>query len=78
MNSPASTLDEVMSRLELDPTLPSPGDIDKLIAYYRQRRAEAQASPSGRIKREVNPSLKIDLEAIGIKPKAPMAVVRRR
>lgn len=33
-------LDLLMQRIADDPTLPQPGDIDKLIAYYRNKRAD--------------------------------------
>lgn len=52
----ANELDELMARIADDPTMPQPGDIDKLIAYYRNRRAElaegkkpARAKPKGTI-----------------------------
>ena len=39
----ANELDELMLRIADDPTMPQPGDIDKLIAYYRQKRADLAA-----------------------------------
>lgn len=37
----SNELDELMARLDADPTLPHPGDIDALIAYYRKGRVSA-------------------------------------
>lgn len=66
----ANELDELM---DLDPLELSsrPGGIDAVIAYHRQRRADAEAGIKP--KREQGPTKKIDLLALGLKkPSEPM------
>jgi len=69
-----NSIDEVMRRLLEDPTLATPGDIDTLITYQRQQKAnfDAGIKPTKRAGGKVNvdevPS--ISLQSIGMK-KAP-------
>ena len=71
-------IDELFSRIDADPTITTPGDIDKIIAWYRQQRAAKQAGGS-KAKRETGPVAKIDLASLGLsaKPATPSDFKRR-
>ena len=70
-------LAELFARIDEDPTLPKPGDIDALVAYYRNLRAKQTVG--GKAKKETGPALKIDLAALGlVKPQAAPAGFKRR
>ena len=66
-------LAELFARIDADPTIAQPKDIDALIAYYRSLRAK---KATGKAKRDTGPELKIDLAQLGLKA-APVAVKRR-
>lgn len=69
----ANEIDELM---DLDPLSLSSQDIDKIIAYHRNRRADLEAGHKP--KREIGPKIKLDLERLGLK-KAPVAdPIKRR
>lgn len=71
---PPSELDELMSR---DPLEMSKEDIDKIIAYQRQARAQREAPAGGRRRKSDltdHTDKPIDLAALGlIKPKATIS-----
>lgn len=69
-------LNDLFARIDADPTLPQPGDIDKLVAYYREQRAQKGLPKTQRAKPAVGP--KIDLAELGLKPKPVGGIVRRR
>lgn len=71
-------LDDLFARLDEDPTLPHPGDIDKLIAYYRAQRASKEAGTFKKAKKAEGPKAKIDLAGLGLKPAAPVVQLKRR
>lgn len=61
---PPSELDELMSRDPLDMTTE---DIDSIIAYQRQARAQREAAPKGRKKDLVDMTGQaLDLSALGL------------
>lgn len=61
----ANEIDELMS---LDPLEMSARDIDQIIAYHRRQRANFEAGKKP--EKESGPKKTIDLEALGLKPKA--------
>lgn len=68
---PPSELDELMSR---DPLQMTTEDIDKIIAYQRQQRAQREAAPKGRKRSDLTDMTDkpLDLAALGLaKPAAP-------
>lgn len=71
-----SDLDDLMNA---EPPFP-PGDIDKLILHYRQRRA--QIASGVKPKKEEGPKEKLDvaelMSGIGLKPAAPKKTILRR
>ena len=70
---PPSELDELMSR---DPLSMTTEDIDKIIAYQRQVRAQREAAPKGRKKDLVDMTGQaLDLSALGLVKPAPAAPV---
>ena len=66
-----NTLDEIMNR---DPTQLTKSDIDELIAYCRQRRADREAPKATKAKPAAGPE--ISLADLGLS-KAPVAGLRR-
>ena len=69
-------LNELFARIDADPTMPHPGDIDKLITYYREARAGKATGK--RAKKETGPEPTIDLAELGLKPKPQVVSIRRR
>jgi len=69
-------LDELFARIDADPTMPHPGDIDRLITYYREQRAAKGQPKSAR--KPAAPAAKIDLVEIGLKPAPQPVAIRRR
>jgi len=74
----SNDLNELFARIDEDPTMPHPGDIAALIAYYRQQRASKEAGTFKKAKKDDGPKKVIDLAALGLKPKAAEVVVKRR
>lgn len=72
-----SDLDDLMARLGADPTMPDPGDLDTLIAYYRNLRAQKEAG-TFKAKKAEGPKAKLDLAALGLVKAAPKVEVKRR
>lgn len=70
-------LDDLFARIDEDPTLPKPGDIDALVSYYRELRAKKVAG-GGKAKKDQGPINKIDLAAIGLIKEAPTGQIKRR
>ena len=58
----ANEIDELMDQ---DPLSLSSRDLDKIILYHRQRRADLEAGKKP--KREAGPGLKLDLVQLGLK-----------
>jgi hypothetical protein len=75
-----NTLDELMDRLmdpEFDLSKLAPTDVDGLIQYYRNKRADAEAGVKPT--KEKGPKISLDSVMKALKPKAaPAAVVKRR
>ena len=75
----ANELDELMARIADDPSMPLPGDIDKLIAYYRNKRADLAAGIKP--KRAKGPGVSLDSVlnklTIAIDNKPVVAIKRR-
>lgn len=71
-----TTIDELMS---LDPLelAKSPAQIDAIIAYHRQNRANAEAGIV-KPKKENGPKLKLDLSALGLSAPKSIDPVKRR
>lgn len=69
-------LNDLFARIDADPTMPHPGDIDKLITYYREQRAMKNQPKGARAKPAAGP--KVDLAEIGLKPKPIAGIIRRR
>ena len=67
---PPSELDELMSR---DPLSMTTEDIDKIIAYHRNLRAQREAAPKGRAKKDLvdMTGQALDLAALGLTKSAP-------
>lgn len=66
-----STIDDIMAKIDEDPTLATKEDIDAIIAYQRQRRAQLEAGQKPKKAGADGPKVKIDLAALGLlKPKA--------
>jgi adenine/guanine phosphoribosyltransferase-like PRPP-binding protein len=74
----SSDLDDLFARIDEDPTLPHPGDIEKLITYYRQQRAAKEAGTFKKAKKEEGPKMVINLEALGLKPAVAAVGTKRR
>lgn len=73
-----SDLDDLMARLDADPTMPHPGDLDTLIAYYRNLRAKKESGNYTRAKKPSGPKQEINLEKLGlVKPAVPSGFKRR-
>jgi len=73
-----SDLDDLMSRLDADPTMPHPGDLDRLVAYYRELRAKKESGTFTKARKPVGPKVEIDLEKLGlVKPAVPTGFKRR-
>lgn len=72
-------LDELMSRIADDPTLPLPGDIDKLIAYYRNKRADLASGKKPARAKSATISLDsvVNKLTIGVEAK-PVQPIKRR
>jgi len=73
----ATDLDTLM---DLDPLELTKENIDSVIAIYRQRRAEREASPGKRAAKETGPKLKLEGLLDGMLKKAPpkAEVLKRR
>ena len=71
-------IDELFARIDEDPTTPKPGDIDKIISWYREQRA-AKVAGTSKAKRDPGPVQKIDLASLGLsaKPATPSDFKRR-
>lgn len=73
-----SDLDDLMARLDADPTMPDPGDLERLIGYYRNLRAQKEAGNFTRAKKPTGPKVEVDLEKLGlVKPAVPAGFKRR-
>lgn len=71
----ANEIDELMSA---DPLKLSDQDLDAIIAYHRQYRANL-AGGAKRAKKDEGPKLKLDLsKLIGLTPAAPKEPMKRR
>lgn len=70
-------LNDLFARIDADPTMPHPGDIDKLITYYRELRA-TKGQPKGRAKAKAEVEPAINLAEIGLAPKPKVVSIRRR
>lgn len=71
-------LDDLMARLDADPTMPHPGDLDTLIAYYRNLRAKKESGTYTKIRKPTAQKQEINLEKLGlVKPAVPSGFKRR-
>ncbi len=70
-------LNDLFARIDADPTSPHPGDIDKLVTYYREQRT-GKALGKGRAKKEAGPAPVINLTELGLKPQPQVVTIRRR
>lgn len=64
--------DEIDTLMSKDPLEMTSNDLDAIIAYYRNRRAAASGPKP---KKDTGPGLKIDLQALGLKPKSSTPVI---
>lgn len=71
-------IDDLFARIDADPTLLAPADIDKIVAWHREQRAKKMAGGS-KAKRDTGPVAKIDLASLGLsaKPATPSDFKRR-
>lgn len=69
----ANEIDELM---DLDPLSLSSQNIDDIIAYHRNRRADLEAGHKP--KKEIGPKIKLDLERLGLKKPSTVEPVKRR
>lgn len=70
---------EIDLLMDLDPLSMSARDIDSIIAYHRQNRANAEAGIKP--KKETGPKVSLDSvmgSLLAAKPKAPTVLVKRR
>lgn len=68
---------EIDLLMDLDPLEMTSANIDQIIAYHRQNRANAEAGIKP--KKDSGPKVKIDLQALGLSAaKAPSAEIKRR
>lgn len=71
-----SDLDDLFARIDADPTIVAPADIDAVVAWYRQQRAAKASGNFKRAKKETGPEVKLNLAELGLAQ--PAAGVRRR
>ena len=75
----ANELDELMLRIADDPTIVIPEDIDKVIAYYRKKRAElASGKKPPRSTQKVSMDSIMNAIAIGSPDKPAAPALKRR
>lgn len=74
----SNDLNELFARIDEDPTMPHPGDIEALVAYYRKLRSSKEAGTFKKAKKEEGPKKVIDLSALGLKPKTSVVEIKRR
>lgn len=72
-------IDALWAKIDEDPTILKPGDIDTLVTYFRSLRGQKESGGFKRAKKDPGPTNKIDLAALGlIKAPAPTGDFKRR
>jgi len=76
----ANELDELMSRLDLDPSLATTGDIDLIIAHQRKARANFESGIKPKKGEGSGPKIEASelLSKLNLAPSAPAATIKRR
>lgn len=64
-------IDQLMARIEEDPTLCTAKDIDDVIAYQRRARAKFDSGGPKPKRGQSQPAAKVDLVSLGLVAEAP-------
>lgn len=75
MTNTSTELDMLMS---LDPLEMTREDIDAIISYQRNARAQREAGVKAKPTKESGPKVKISLESLGLRVAAPTAAPMKR